>query len=158
MTFWTYKDANGVDVVVQRFEDVPAQYRGRATTLDAASMEKVKRTTDLVGHAPADIVAHRPAFSLDMPSFVAGAGSALFVAMIVFVLFRRRSRLVGMMLGALLMTAVAVGYLTYVRQSAGLGAGSIGTPTAIIEDAKNATEALKKQMEKQEAALREVGK
>ena len=153
--FWTYKDDAGVDVVVQRFEDIPQKYRAKATTLDAAAHDKAKKAGDLVGHvslpgasAPGSML------GVHVPSFAAGAGAAFIVAALVTLVFKRRA---GLIMGVLLVIALGAGYLTWMRQSTGLGDG-IATPQAIIDDAKAASDKLKTQMEKQEAALKEIAK
>jgi hypothetical protein len=162
--FYTYKDADGVDVIVQNLKEVPAEYRSQARLLEPGSVSapasrkaqadgsepgaRVETTTASIGHG----------FSVHWPSFAVGAGTSSIVGLVLVLVLRRHSRVLSLLVAALGMVAFGVGYLTFLRQQVGLQPAGWATPATILNDARSAAAAAQKQIDKQEKALNEIDK
>jgi hypothetical protein len=117
---------------------------------------------DIVGHLPDVPAPALPQLSLPtalpsglhLPSFLLGAGAALFVAMFAMMLLRRSMKLALGILAVLLAGSLGTGYLTFLRQQVGLAASGVATPKEIVDDARAAAAAMKKRVEQQDAVLK----
>lgn len=157
-SFYHYQGADGVEVIVQRLEDVPIKYRAQAKKLDL-SQEAVpkKLPSELPVAPPAGLAPGQESLmGLHWPSFALGAVISLVAGMAFFVLLRRRSRLVSMLVGLLAMLAFAVGYLTFLRHQVGLRSRGLATPATIIDDARAAASTAQKHYEQQEKTLDQI--
>jgi hypothetical protein len=165
-SFYHYTDAEGVEVIVQQLEDVPAEYRAQAQLVEAARTAPGTPAA-VAGNAPADQagpathplagVVGRTSFpSLHWPSFAVGAGSALIAGLVLVLAFRRHSRVFSLLIGGLAMLAFGVGYLTFLRQQVRPSPAGLATPATILDDARRAAAASQKQIKQQEQTLDQI--
>ena len=71
---------------------------------------------------------------------------------------RRHPRLLSVLVTALAMLALSVGYLTLVRRQAGLPTAGWATPATILDDARSAAAAAQKRIDQQEKTLDEIAR
>jgi hypothetical protein len=160
-SFFHYRDAEGVDVIVQRWEEIPAKYRAQAERLDLTQKpapvlsREVRMETPAL---PATGVAPAQEFwsTIHWPSFVVGAVISLAAGLFFPVLLRRRSRVVSLLVGALAMMAFGIGYLTFLRHQVGLRSTGLATPATIIDDARAAASTAQKRYQQQEKTLDQI--
>jgi len=165
-TFFAYTDAAGVDVVVQKLADIPEQYRAQARPLDLAKPVKPVPATRVDDHGPTQTVtasavaeAKQGAVSVfHGPSFAMGAVTAVSVGLVVWLSFRRTGRALSLVFGVLIMAALGLGYLSYVRKQTGLPPAGLTTPAVLINDARNAAGAADRHYKEQEQEIRESDK
>lgn len=156
---YVYKDKDGVDVIVQRFKDVPSEYRAQATPLGSRKAD-VPVPSPGSEDVPADAsgrpeVGMAPA-AVHWPSFAVGAGTALAAGLVLVLALRRHARVLSLLVAGLAMLAFGVGYLTFIRQQAGLRPAGLATPATILEDSRSAAAAAQKQFKEQEKTLDEI--
>jgi hypothetical protein len=116
-TFYSFTDANGVEVIVQRLADVPEQYRAQAKHID------LSKPAITLSSSPSVNASASPCGKgtfLHFPSFMAGAGTALVLGLVGVLAFRRAHRFLALMVGVAVMAALGIGYMTYVRRQARL--------------------------------------
>ena len=120
-SFYSFTDADGVQVIVQRLADVPEQYRAQAKHIDLSKPAITLSSSPSV-NAPAS-PGGKGTFP-HVPSFIAGAGAgagtALVLGLVAVLVFRRAHRFLALMVGAAVMAALGIGYMTYVRRQARL--------------------------------------
>ena len=150
-SFFSYTDAQGVDVIVQRLADVPEQYRAQVKHIDLSKPAITLRPGS--GER-----AQTPPAALHVPSFVLGAGTALVLGCVAMVVFRRAHRFLALVVGVVVIAALGVGYLTLVRRQAGLPGSGMATPATILDDARAAAGALDERHKEQERVLNELDK
>ena len=160
-SFFSYTDANGVQVIVQKLADVPEQYREQvkhidlskpAITLPASPSENAQAT-------PADgLGLCRKGTFLNVPSFILGAGTGLALGCVAVLALRRASRLLSLVVAVVVMAALSLGYITYVRRQAGLPGSGLATPAILMDDARAAAGTLNKRNLEQQRALDELDK
>ena len=160
-SFFSFSDANGIEVIVQRLADVPEQYRAQAKHIDLSKPAinlPAKRSENSPAQAkPADALGpFGNGTSLNVPSFILGTGTGLTLGLIAMLVFRRSSRFLSLILGVVVFAALGIGYLTYIRQKAGLPGSTLATPATLLEDARTAAGALNKRNVEQEQALKEI--
>lgn len=140
--FYRYQNERGVTVIVDSLSRVPEAARARAERV-SLSGEPSLRTED-------------EPLTVDWPSFGAGFGTALVLAMVLMT-FRRFSsplaRLVLFAIGGLLASSV---YLGWLRRTTGQSEQAFGAPSALIDDARRAVEALKKRNQHQAEQIDEA--
>jgi hypothetical protein len=160
-SFYSFTDGNGVEVIVQRLADVPEQYREQAKHIDL-SKPAIPLPASLGGNAqttPLDALgSHGKGAFLNVPSFIIGTGTGLALGLVGALVFRRASRLVSLVLAVLAVTALAVGYLTYVRRQVRLPGSGMATPGTLLDDARAAAGALNKRNLEQDRALNDIDK
>jgi hypothetical protein len=161
--FFTYKDGDGVDVIVQNLKEVPPEYRAQARLLEPGSVSPSSQKAQADGPGPAARVETTTAsigrgFSVHWPSFAVGAGTSFIVGLVLVLVLRRHSRVLSLLVAALGMVAFGVGYLTFLRQQVGLKPAGWATPATILDDARSAAAAAQKQINQQEKALNEIDK
>jgi hypothetical protein len=160
-SFYSYTDANGVQVVVQKLADVPEQYREQvkridlskpAITLPASPSENAQAT-------PADGfgLCGKGTF-LNVPSFILGAGTGLALGCMAMLALRRTNRLLSLVVAGVVMAALSLGYIAYVRRQAGLSGSGLATPATLVDDARAAASTLNKRNQEQQRALDELDK
>lgn len=93
---------------------------------------------------------------LDLPSIGIGAAVGLAVGILIARLFRGRIRLLLMVVGLAGLLLGGMAYLGWIRSQAGLPSGHIATPGDILDDAKKAAAAMKRQRRAQRKALKLV--
>jgi hypothetical protein len=96
--------------------------------------------------------------ALHVPSFVLGAGTALALGCVAMMVFRRAHRFLALVVGVVVMVALGVGYLTFVRRQASLPGSGLATPATILDDARAAAGALDERHKEQERVLNELDK
>jgi hypothetical protein len=154
-SFYCFTDAKGVEVIVQRFADVPEQYRAQAKHIDL-SKPAITLSSSPSENAPASPCG-KGTF-LHVPSFIAGAVTALVLGLVAVLAFRRANRFLALVVGVAVMAALGVGYMTYVRRQAGLSRSGLATPATLLDDARAAAGALNERQWEQERALNEIDK
>jgi hypothetical protein len=151
-SFFSYTDAAGVEVIVQRLADVPQQYRDQvkhidlskpAITLRSASGENTQTPHGMFLHGP---------------SFILGAGTTLVLGMLARLAFHRAYRLLALAVGVAVMAALGIGYMTSVRRQARLLGSGLTTPITVLDDARAAAGALNERHHEQERLLDDVDK
>jgi len=150
-SFFSYTDSAGVEVIVQRLADVPEQYRAQVKHIDLSKPAITLRPGS--GES-----SPTPSAVLHVPSFVLGAGTVLVLGCVAMLVFRRAHRLLALIVGVVVMAALGVGYLTYVRRQARLPGSGLATPATILDDARAAAGALDERYKEQERVLNEVDK
>jgi hypothetical protein len=150
-SFFSYTDAQGVEVIVQRLADVPEQYRAQVKHIDLSKPAITLRPGS--GER-----AQTPPAVLHVPSFVLGAGTALALGCVALLVFRRAHRFLALVFGVVVIAALGLGYMTYVRRQAGLPGSGLATPATILDDARSAAGALDEQQKQQERVLNELDK
>jgi uncharacterized membrane protein (Fun14 family) len=159
-SYYSYTDATGVEVIVQRFADVPPQYRDQAKHIDL-SKPAINLPVDFGENAkamPSDALGAGKGTSLHVPSFVIGAGTALVLGLVAMLAFRRANRFLTLVVGVGVMAALGIGYMTYARRQAGLRGVGLATPATLLDDAREAASALNKRQVEQDRTLNEVDK
>ena len=158
-SFYSFTDAKGVEVIVQRMTDVPEQYRAQAKHIDL-SKPAITLSSRPRENAPAS--SGGKGTFLHVPSFIAGAGAgagtALVLGLVAVLAFRRASRILALVVGVVVMAALGIGYMTYVRRQAGLPGSGLATPATLLDDARAAAGALNERHMEQERALNEIDK
>lgn len=160
-SFFHYRDAEGVDVIVQRWEEIPAKYRAQAERLDLTTKPAPALSRDVRMETPALPSTGVPPAqefwsTIHWPSFVVGAVISLAAGLVFAVLLRRRSRIVSLLVGALAMMAFGIGYLTYLRHQVGLRSPGLATPATVIDDARAAAASAKTRLDLQEKTLDQI--
>lgn len=114
---------------------------------------------DIVGHLPDPVARAATELvpqSIHVPSFIAGFGAALLLALIAAMVVGKAPRLLIMLVGAVAMIGLGAGYLTFMRAVVGSASNGIATPQTVIDDARAAANAMQKQIEKRGAALEQL--
>lgn len=153
-TLFSYKDKDGVDVVVDRLEDVPQEYRGKmkVMTLEGVAQD----VTPKAAAAPPPATAQLP--RMDLSSVAVGAAGGLFVGVLAGLVMGRlggRGRLLGMVMTFAVMVGVMGLYLTFARQQMGIQSGS---PKTIIDDTQAAKQQIQNTHEEKMKALNTIEK
>ena len=151
-SFFSYTDAKGVEVIVQRLADVPDQYREQVKHIDLSKPAITLRSGS--GQNPQTA----QGTFLHGPSFIMGAATALVLGLVAMVAFRRAHRVLGLAVGVVVMAALGLGYMTYVRRQAGMPRAGLATPTTILDDARSAAGVLNERNREQERVLDDVDK
>jgi hypothetical protein len=155
--FLQYVDKDGQQVIVNRIDDVPAEYRGKAKPFDLDGSDEAAPEPGM----------RLPDFSMpDLareawhpPSFAAGAG-AMAVAMVVVQVLRGPSlrAIVKTLFVGALVAGLGVAWMLVmqngVRSQAGLPASM--KPTQIFDDAKAARKRMEEQLRVQEKAFKSL--
>lgn len=160
-SFFHYRDAEGVDVIVQRLDEVPIKYRAQAEKLDMSKgpvWAAPKSTQIELPVAPSQGQAPSQEFwrAIHWPSFAVGAVISLAAGMVFVLLLRRRSRILSVLVGMVAMMAFGLGYLTYLRHQVGLRTTGLATPATIIDDARAAASTAQKRYDLQEKTLDQI--
>jgi len=160
-SYYGYTDANGVEVIVQRFSDVPEQYREQAKHIDlskpAITLPASHDENATSQMAPTDgLGLCGKGTRLHAPSFLIGAGTALALGLVAMLAFRRARRFLALIVGVVVMAALGIGYLTYVRRQAGLPGSGLATPATLLDDARAAANAVNNRHVEQKRALDDV--
>jgi hypothetical protein len=77
---------------------------------------------------------------------------------VALLVFRRAHRFLALVFGVVVIAALGLGYMTYVRRQAGLPGSGLATPATILDDARSAAGALDEQQKQQERVLNELDK
>lgn len=144
--FYRYRDESGRLVIVDSLARVPSRAR--------EAVESV-----VLAPAPGPSVLELPArFAQDLhgPSFLAGVGGTLALGLLWLLLRRGRSRLVRFALLGALVLAGSGAYLGWVRRMAGQGDSLVASPTALIDDARNAVQKMNERSREQQRVLDEL--
>jgi hypothetical protein len=162
-SYFSFTDSNGVEVIVQRLADVPEQYREQAKHIDLTkpAITLPARSNGDSSLQTAFTEAMAPCGKgtfLHVPSFIIGAGTALALGLVAVLAFRRANRFLVLVTSAVVVAALGIGYITYVRRQAGLSGAGLATPATLLDDARAAAGALNKRQAEQERVLDEVNK
>lgn len=151
LSYFSYTDSHGVEVVVDRLVDVPEAYRSQAKHIDLSKPSLTVRVPP-AGQAPAS----RSTLSLDGPSFAIGAGTGLVLAVVLALAARRATRGLGLIAMAFVGCLMAMGYFGYLRREAGLSGQGLATPGTLLNDARAAAQAMKQRNDDQARALQQI--
>jgi hypothetical protein len=169
--FFIYRDANGTPAVVDSLARVPEQARGSLRTValpkqdnepprvDPALLERLletpKEAVDAAVQGARDPTPR--AGGLDAASLLLGAAAGFVVAVVAGRLFKAPRWLLTIGV-VLLVASLGSGiFFGWVRQRVGLGDGeTIALPTDMVEDARNAVEALERHYAEQKRRLEET--
>lgn len=144
--YYRFVDASGHVYIASSLEALPADAQGKAELVEL-SPDAVKKEHLLGGPAP---------FRIDGWSFASGVAAALLLTLIFRQLptgMRWVSKLALMVGLALLGVGL---YLGYLRQSTGAGSGPLASPSALIQDAKDAVEKVQQRQRERDAELRAI--
>lgn len=160
-SYYHYKDAEGVDVIVQRLDEVPIKYRAQAEKLDLSKgpvLPAPKSAQIELPAVPSSGQAPSQEFwrAIHWPSFAVGAVISLAAGMVFVFLLRRRSRILSVLVGMVAMMVVGIGYLTFLRHQVGLRSTGLATPATIIDDARAAASTAQKRYDQQEKTLDQI--
>lgn len=160
-SYYHYKDAEGVEVIVQRLDEVPIKYRAQAQKLDLSKgpvWASPKSTPIELPAVPSTAQAPSKEFwrAIHWPSFAVGAVISLAAGMVFALLLRRRSRILSILVGMVAMMAFGIGYLTFLRHQVGLRSTGLATPATIIDDARAAASTAQKRYDLQEKTLDQI--
>jgi hypothetical protein len=159
-TYYHYQDAQGVEVIVQRLEDVPIKYRAQAKRLDLGKDSAPALPKEDRSEPPVFVSAPAPPkefwSGIHWPSVALGAAISMAAGMVFVVLLRRRSRILALLIGMVAMMAAGVGYLTLLRRHLGLGNAGLATPATIMDDARAAATTAQKRYDQQEKTLDQI--
>ena len=153
ISYFSYTDAKGVDVIVQRLADVPEQYRDQVKHIDLSKPSITLRSAP--GGNPLPAATHALP-RLHGPSFILGVVTALVLGGVAMLAFRRAHRFLALALGVVVMVALGIGYMTFVRRQAGLPGSGLATPATVLDDARAAAGVLNERHKEQERVLNEV--
>jgi hypothetical protein len=161
VNFYSYSDAKGVQVIVQKLADVPEQYREQVKHIDLSKPALTLPTSprENAQATPADGfgLGAKGTF-LNVPSFILGAGMGLALGCMAMIALRRANRLLSLVVAVVVMAALSLGYITYVRRQAGLPGSGLATPATLMDDARAAAGTLNKRNLEQQRALDELDK
>jgi hypothetical protein len=154
-TLFSYKDKDGVDVIVDRLEDVPQEYRGKmkVMTLDGIAHDVTPQAT---AAPPAPTTKQLP--GLDLSSVAAGAAGGLFVGVLAGMVMGKlggRGRLFGMVLTFAVMVGIMGLYFNFARQQMGLANAS---PKTMIDNTQATKELIHNTHEEKMKALNAIEK
>ena len=151
-SFFSYTDAAGVEVIVQRLADVPQPYRDQVKHID------LSKPAITVRSGSGDNPQSAQGTSLHGPSFILGAGTMLALGLLAMLVFRRSHRVLAMVVGVVVLAGLGLGYMTYIRRQARLPGAGLATPGTVLDDARAAAGALNERHREQERVLDEVDK
>lgn len=156
--YFSYTDANGVEVVVGRLADVPPAARAQAKHIDLSTPAlRVPSAGAPEASTAAGKLCFGPAPGCIHPSsFLIGAATALLLGGVAMLLFRKAARLVAVVAGVIVLGALAAAYLTHVRRAAGLPDKGLVTPGVLLDDARAAVEAVDQRNRQQAKAIDEI--
>lgn len=87
-----------------------------------------------------------------------GVVTAVSVGLVVWLAFRRTARVLSLAFGLLILAALGLGYLAYLRQQVGLRPAGRATPAVLIDDARTAAGAVDKRHRDEEQEILEIEK
>jgi len=142
--FYRWVDAQGRVHVVSSLDAVPPAARAKA---ELVTLRGAEETTPLVSGA---------AWQPEWLSFAAGFAAALVLSFL-FRLLPSGWKGVTRVVVALGLAALLTGaYLAAVRRSAGIAGGPLASPSALIQDAKDAVDKMNERQKLQEEELKKV--
>ena len=155
-TFYRYRDASGRVVVVDSLTRVPASQRNLA---EQVALAPGAGLTVLPPDGDAGLtgsIASTLGQQLHVPSFLAGASSALVCALLVTALQRKLGRTLKGALALGVLALGVVGYFGWVRRTTGQSAELLASPRALIDDARAAVGGMNRSLAEQERVLKEL--
>jgi hypothetical protein len=156
--YFSYTDAHGTEVVVQRLNQVPEQYRSHVKHIDLSKPALTLRSpsSHIVTLGQPGFCLRGQATCFHWPSVVVGASVAFVLGMVAVVLVRRASRLFWFVIGLAAITVLSTSYLGYVRYQAGLSPAGLAGPGALIGDARRAARAVNDRNQEQERLIQDI--
>ncbi len=159
--YFSYTDANGVEVIVGRLSDVPELQRAEAKHIDLSKPALRVPSNDGAGTSggamPRLCLGDTPG-CLHAASFLIGAAVALVLGGAGMLAFRKAARVVALVAGIFVIGGLVTAYLTRARRAAGLPGDKLATPAVLIDDARAAAKAAEEHQRKQARALDELDK
>ncbi len=168
-TLYRYRDAQGVEHLVQGLDEVPQRYAGSAEPVRggvqvedegaigharaAAELEAWKARAAVQDLAARHLGGRGPGLGLNLPTLALGGGLVLALILGLSALRRGRARTVRVVAAAVLAALAAGAYFGGVRPAA---APIIEGPTTPIERAREAAEAVQRSTAEQQRTLDEI--
>ena len=149
---YRYQDAQGKDILVSDFSQVPQQFRESVQQVVVRTREPVTSTSAGAGGKVTTFVK-----SLDLPSIGVGGAFGLLVAIVLSFALRKGRWVLKVGLIAVAVLVLGGSYLGWVRRSAGLGGGALSNPSEILEDARKAARQMS-QRQLEQGVLEEIDK
>jgi hypothetical protein len=148
--FYRYKSASGRTVIVDSLDRIPPAERANVERIDLEAPPAPRATS-----SAESVVA---GVRLDWPSFATGFGAALALAAVLLAVTRSSRWLLGVV-AALSVAIVGTGlYLGHLRRTAGQSGATFASPSAIIEDARDAVKKAQARETEQDRVIRELQK
>lgn len=145
--FYRYTDPSGRVHIVSSIDSLPPEARGKAELLVLDAAETRQQQAILPTSAP---------IALDGLSFGIGFAAALVLAL-VYRFMPQSMRWVSRLAVVVGLAAVGAGlYFGYLRKATGAGKSALASPSAFIQDARDAVEHVKDARRKQEDELRAI--
>jgi len=145
--FYRYTDPSGRVHLVSSLDSLPPEARAKAELLVLDTADTRQQQAILPTSTPLE---------LDGPSFAIGFAAALVLAL-VYRFMPPSMRWVSRVAVVVGVAALGTGlYFGYLRQTTGAGTSALASPSAFIQDAKDAVEQVKEARRKQEAELRAI--
>jgi len=151
--FYRYTDADGRVHIVSSPDSLPPQARGKAELIQLDPNATRAEHTVPMEHQREST---KPGFELDGLSFGAGFAVALVLAAI-FRMMPENMRWLPRLAIVLAIAALGTGlYLGYLRNTTGTGKSPLASPSALIQDAKDAVEKVNQRQREREAELKAI--
>lgn len=156
--YFSYTDAHGAEVIVQRLDEVPASYRTQAKHIDLSKPAITLRNPawHVVAWRGNGLCLRGQASCFHWPSVAVGAGMAITLGLVAVMLLRRASRLFWFIVGLAAVTVLSTAYLGYLRYQAGLSHSGFASPGDIIDDARRAAQSANSRNQAQERVLQDL--
>jgi hypothetical protein len=151
--YFSYTDAHGTEVIVQRLNEVPAQYQAKAKHIDLSKPALTLRTP---GSYNSNVCLPGHATCFHWPSVAVGASAALALGLTAVLLLRRARRMFWFLMGLAVVTVLSTAYLGYIRYQTSGAAAGLASPAQLIDDARRAADSMKRSNEAQERLLQDL--
>jgi hypothetical protein len=144
--FYRYRDAQGKIVIVDSLSRVPEAQRAKAErlTFSAPKPSELPLTTKVRD------------FTIDWPSFGVGFGSAALLALMLLGMRGFSSPLLRIVIFATGAALLAGAYLGLLRRTTGQSGSALASPSAMIDDARRAVDAVNRRNEQQKKQIDEI--
>jgi hypothetical protein len=157
LSYFSYTDANGGEVIVHQLKDVPAASRASVKHIDLSKpgFDAKAKLSAVATQAPSAGAGLSP-LALHKPSFLIGVGVTVVFGVLAALVLRRATRVFMVLLGLAIAAGSFTVYLTFLRKQTGLGSGRLATPATLLDDARAAAEAVDRHHKDQDRAFDEL--
>lgn len=146
--FYRWEDREGRVHIASSLDDVPAAERARS--------ERVALDGTAAATLPATQVGPSSTWKPDLPSAALGLIAGLVLALLLKLLPGKLRWVFSAVLFAVVALLLSFVYLGTIRRATGASDGLLATPSAMIQDAKNAVEQMNERQRRQAEELRQV--
>jgi hypothetical protein len=152
--FYRYRDADGKTVIVDSWGQVPEAARARAERVSYEA--PAERVESVVPSGVASSSGSGALTNIDWASFGAGFGTALVFALLVFGMRRLGGPFARVALFVVAAAALGGVYFGLLRRTTGQGDAFLASPSAIIQDARNAVDQMNERNKKQDQEIQKI--